>query len=131
MALNRRQTARLEHALDADYRRLFDEVRRELASRDEQQYAELVNRDPADPGDASIADLLATLNLAEIDRHIAALRDIEATRARIRDGTYGRCVDCGQEIGYERLLAYPTAKRCLACQQLRERLYSHGGTPTL
>jgi RNA polymerase-binding transcription factor DksA len=31
------------------------------------------------------------------------------------------CVDCGASVGYERLEAYPTAKRCLACQQAHEK----------
>jgi RNA polymerase-binding transcription factor DksA len=28
----------------------------------------------------------------------------------------GRCVDCGQEIGQERLAALPMATRCIRCQ---------------
>ncbi|MGE5468629.1 MAG: TraR/DksA family transcriptional regulator [Ignavibacteria bacterium] len=131
MSLTRPQLSNLERELERNHDRLLEEVRNELAATDGQQYAELVNRDPTDPGDASMADLLATLNLAEIDRHIAALRDIEASRLRIREGSYGTCVDCGREIGFERLQAYPTAKRCLPCQQLHERIYASEGTPTL
>jgi RNA polymerase-binding transcription factor DksA len=131
VALTREQLQALEEAMDADYRRLLDEVRDELADRDEQQYSELVNGDPTDAGDASVADLLATLNLAGVDRHITALRDIEAARARIKDGSYGRCIECGRDIEYERLRAYPTAKRCRTDQELRERLYQRGSTPTM
>lgn len=131
MSLTRPQLSNLKRELERNHDRLLEEVRNELAATDSQQYAELVNRDPTDPGDASMADLLATLNLAEIDRHIAALRDIEASRLRIREGSYGTCVDCGREISFERLQAYPTAKRCLPCQQLHERLYAGEGTPTL
>jgi DnaK suppressor protein len=29
------------------------------------------------------------------------------------DGTYGTCVDCGEEIPVARLMAAPTARRCL------------------
>ena len=28
----------------------------------------------------------------------------------------GRCVDCGEEIGQERLMALPSAVRCVRCQ---------------
>lgn len=125
------QISRLRKQVDADYRRLLNEVSAELEASGNQQYAELVNRDPADPGDASVADLLANLSLSEIDRHIAEIRDIDEARSRMNDGTYGVCIDCGQEIAFERLLAYPTAKRCLPCQQLHERTYAGEGTPTL
>ena len=43
----------------------------------------------------------------------------------------GICIDCGDAVAYERLAAYPTAKRCLGCQQQRERTYAHQGTPRL
>ena len=39
----------------------------------------------------------------------------------IAAGRYGVCIDCGTAIDFKRLEAYPTAKRCIACQQRRER----------
>jgi DnaK suppressor protein len=41
--------------------------------------------------------------------------------ARIAAGRYGLCTDCGAEIGYARLQAFPTAKRCIGCQENREK----------
>ncbi len=32
-------------------------------------------------------------------------------------GSYGICLYCGKEIGFERLDAYPTAKLCIDCQK--------------
>jgi DnaK suppressor protein len=46
------------------------------------------------------------------------LQDIEVALARIADGSYGACIDCGGEIGRARLKADPTLKRCLPCQSL-------------
>jgi RNA polymerase-binding transcription factor DksA len=40
-----------------------------------------------------------------------------AALARIEDGTYGRCIDCGQPLPDERLEARPEAARCVADQQ--------------
>ena len=34
------------------------------------------------------------------------------------------CIDCGQPIPFARLEAYPTAKRCLRCQQIREATHA-------
>lgn len=58
------------------------------------------------------------------DQELHELQDISQARSRMQDGSYGLCADCGADIAVERLLAYPTAKRCLACQQLHERRHS-------
>ena len=55
------------------------------------------------------------------DQELHELLDITEARSRLTDNSYGLCVDCGAEIEVERLFAYPTAKRCLACQQPHER----------
>jgi RNA polymerase-binding protein DksA len=131
MALARTEVATLVGCLDRRYEELLEEVRDALEHSENQQYIELIGRVPADIGDQSVGDALADLNLAIIDRHIRELRDIEAARTRISDGTFGTCVGCGDDIGFARLLAYPTAKRCVACQRQRERTFAHEGTPTL
>jgi RNA polymerase-binding protein DksA len=129
--LSESQLAELARLLDTRYDSLLREVREELASSEDQQYVELIGRVPADSGDQSVADELADLNVAIVDRHVREMRDLDAARARTKDGTFGICVDCGECVGFERLRAYPTAKRCIACQQRREKAYAHGGTPTL
>ena len=42
---------------------------------------------------------------------------VEAALARIEDGSYGRCVDCGQPIPDPRLEVRPEAARCVADQE--------------
>ena len=39
---------------------------------------------------------------------------------RIRQGTFGECAECGNEIEPKRLEAIPSARYCLKCQELRE-----------
>jgi DnaK suppressor protein len=43
------------------------------------------------------------------------LEAIDAALTRLADGSYGRCVDCGTEIGPARLEARPEASRCITC----------------
>ncbi len=131
MALTKSELSNLGEQLDKRYASLLEEVRDALEHSENQQYVELIGRVPADIGDQSVGDALADLNLAIIDRHIQELRDIEAAKARLAGRTFGICIGCGEDIGYDRLLAYPTAKRCVICQQQQERTYAHGGTPTL
>ena len=48
-------------------------------------------------------------------------RRIRTALARIDNGDYGDCLDCGEPIGAGRLHADPAAELCLACAQQRER----------
>ena len=131
MISTKAQMSQLKAKLDQRHAALLEEVRDELEASENQQYIEMINASPTDIADESAGDMLADLNLAIIDRHVRDIRDIEAARARIKDGSYGICIDCGDEIGFERLAAYPTAKRCVVCQRQREKTYAHEGTPTL
>jgi len=75
----------------------------------------------SDGGDKAALDLTAHLDLAEASRDIEELRQIEAAQARIADGSFGICVDCGKAIALERLRVNPTATRCIPCQTEYER----------
>ncbi|MBU3652202.1 MAG: TraR/DksA family transcriptional regulator [Limnohabitans sp.] len=56
-----------------------------------------------------------------IDEHESAeLNAVQAALVRVREGTYGECVDCGQTISLARLQATPEAERCVPCQTQRE-----------
>lgn len=125
------QIAKIRSVLNARRRALLDEVRESLENTENQQYVEIVGRAPTEAGDASVSDELADLNLSMLDRHIAELREIDAAEQRLRDGTYGDCTECGGEIGIERLLAQPTAARCVRCQERYEKTHATQSTPTL
>lgn len=44
------------------------------------------------------------------------LRDIIAALEKMEKGTYGICIECGEEIEIERLRANPSARRCIKCK---------------
>ena len=48
------------------------------------------------------------------------LSDINEALKRILDGTYGKCVDCGNDIPEARLEVMPSTLRCLDCQRQNE-----------
>lgn len=63
-------------------------------------------------------------NVVDEDREEASLEVVDAQRervvaalARVEDGSYGRCIDCGRELPDERLEALPEAERCIEDQQ--------------
>ena len=48
------------------------------------------------------------------------LAQIAAALTALREGEYGECRDCGEDIGFRRLSARPETPFCLACQSRRE-----------
>lgn len=46
-----------------------------------------------------------------------SLRDVDDALAKIDEGTYGVCEDCGREIPTDRLEALPQARLCISCQE--------------
>lgn len=112
MALNRRQLIELA--------RLIEERRAALAA----EVHEDVERTRDVPREAPYGSVeLTDLSQAEVTRDLTELRGLEAARARLGDGSYGLCVDCGADIPFERLRAQPAATRCLGCQERHERTY--------
>jgi DnaK suppressor protein len=130
-ALNRSQIDELVMQLKRDYQTLLGEVREELENSGNQHRIDILNSEPGDSGDESLATSLVDLNLTTLDRHIQAIQDIESTVQRVKNGEYGVCIDCGDDIAFNRLHAYPTAKRCVVCQEKRERLYAREGNSSM
>ncbi len=131
MTLTDTELSSLAERLQERHRIMLAVVREEIEQSDAREYGKLIGALPGDVGDQSVADTLADLNISIADRHITQLRAVEAALLRIRNGTYGTCIDCGAEIGFERLSAYPTAERCIQDQDRVERTYAHESTPTL
>jgi DnaK suppressor protein len=49
------------------------------------------------------------------------LRLIAEALERLQGGSFGECVNCGQEIQAKRLEAIPWARYCIKCQELQEQ----------
>ena len=50
----------------------------------------------------------------------ARLREINDAQDRLIEGVYGRCMDCGTDIGRKRLTADPAICLCIDCQRNAE-----------
>ena len=78
----------------------------------------------ADPTDRATLESDRNFLLRMRDRERKLLGKIDEAFARIEDGSYGRCEECGREIGLERLRARPVTTLCIDCkssQEARER----------
>lgn len=124
------QLAQLKARLQQRYLGLREEVRDELERSGDQRYIDLAGS-VADPGDESVADMLVDVDAALVDRQVNEMREVEVALKRLADLNFGDCIECGGEIGFERLMAYPTAQRCVRCQVLHEKTYAHENNPSL
>lgn len=70
--------------------------------------------------DWTTADVDADNLIARAERDAKELTETDAALEKITEGSYGVCESCGEAIGYARLLAYPSARRCLSCQKSAE-----------
>jgi DnaK suppressor protein len=111
----------------------YDELRQMLQERQAELVAEVqgkirgVRADGAekphevmDQGEASEVDIQEDIELALIQMKAETLNKINEALARLEDGRYGTCFECGDEIAGARLRALPFAVRCKDCEEARE-----------
>lgn len=120
--LDARQVERLRGVMLARSRQLRDEIRQTLLKSDAEHYLAIADQ-VRDLEDESFADLIVDVSLAEIDRDLEELREIDAAMLRVNDGSYGICEACERPIETRRLEVAPQAKRCIDCQTLHERTH--------
>lgn len=124
--LNKQQIDHLRDLMGKRWAREFSEIRSLLAGMDEQRQRVALGERAADTSDEALLDTLSAIDEALVEHNLQDVRDIVAARQRIAVQTYGKCTDCGIDIGYDRLLAYPTAKRCIDCQREHEHRKARG-----
>lgn len=115
--LTQQQIKHLSELMDVRFAREIEEIR----AVSERTRGERDEGIPADWIDAALVEATLAADDAVFNQDVQDVRDIKAARERLSAGTYGICTDCGAPIAYERLLAYPTAKRCIHCQRLHEQ----------
>ncbi len=111
----------------------IEKIKKELFERKNQVEKELKNITEKDTGEkgeprAKFPDIGSkpeenAMEIGEYTTNIATekvlestLRDINNALKRMKDGTYGICKYCGEEIGEKRMLARPVASACVECK---------------
>jgi DnaK suppressor protein len=110
-----------------ELRRILQERRREMMTEVHSKIRDVRTEAAAAPGHAvgdaaetSEADIQDDIEFALIQMKAETLNKIEEALARLEDGTYGNCFECGEEIAQQRLRALPFAVRCKSCEEARE-----------
>ena len=104
---NRQETARL-------LQQRLDELLGRVARAEDERRVPLSADFDEQASDIEAQDALAALE----EVALAEIRQLKAALQRVRQGSYGICDSCGEDIPPRRLTAVPTASRCVDCADL-------------
>ncbi len=105
------------------FRKLLEGRQRDILNESERAVGTMNNETEeayADPTDRAALESDRNFLLRMRDRERKLLTKITEAFARIEDGSYGQCEECGGEIGIERLKARPVTTLCIACKSAQE-----------
>ena len=119
--LEQKQVDHLATMMDERWAREFREIRSLFSAMDEDRQRITLGESLEEATDDALLVKLSAVDDPLIRQNLQDVRDIIGARQRIAAGKYGECIDCGADIAYERLIAYPTAKRCIGCQREHEK----------
>ena len=76
--------------------------------------------DTADPLDRASKECAQNSTVRIRDRESRLIKKIKLTLAKIKDGEFGICEECGEDIPLARLKARPVAAHCIQCKTKME-----------
>jgi len=98
------------------FKDLLLEKKEELQRRIEQRRGEIVlQREPDDEGAQALHSVINDLAMANMEREVRTLAEIELSLRRIEAGEYGYCGSCETKIPEARLKALPWTRLCVEC----------------
>jgi DnaK suppressor protein len=107
---------RSKHSEYDSLKNLLLNQRDELNHRIQQRRQELVvEQEPDDEVGLALRNSSAGMAIANIERELRTLAEIELSLRRIETGDYGVCGLCGEKIPLTRLKAIPWTRCCVDC----------------
>jgi DnaK suppressor protein len=106
------------------YRRLLEEKKASLSAelvKTRSAEEETTEESTQDIADRAVSSYTREFLYSLTDSERVTLLQIDSALARIEEGTYGQCVNCGAPMIEKRLVAVPWTPYCLACQELAEK----------
>jgi DnaK suppressor protein len=103
------------------FRKLLDEKMAELLAEADRTVDVMNEKENfPDPTDRASLESNRNFTLRIRDRERKLIGKIKEAIERIDDGSYGKCEECGEKIGLERLKARPVTTLCIDCKSLQE-----------
>src|SRR5215469_2018012 len=119
---------RMAHSRYTELKKMLEARRRELQAevqgkmrgvREEGTWGGKLN-EVLDAVESAEADIQEDIEFALVQMKSETLNKINDALARLEQGDYGYCFDCGEEVGEKRLRALPFAVRCKDCEEAKE-----------
>ena len=124
--LSPQQRSAIEGLLTRRIQILRNEIEEALRDSEHEHHVQLAN-EVHDRGEESFADLLDDISDITLQHHVNELKDYQLALEKIESKAFGECADCGDEVGFERLKAFPAAQRCIKCKTTLEEKQKTGG----
>ena len=74
-----------------------------------------------DDTDHASAETVASIDNSLQERKTQELAKVKAAIKKLKNGTYGMCEECGEDIAEARLLAIPDAELCIFCAEVAHK----------
>src|SRR5688572_13446499 len=116
-AARRRRFLGLKTMLEGRRRELAEDVHGRIR---DARAEDATQRQSIDQGEVSDLDTQDEIEFALLQMKAETLNRIDTALRRLDEGSYGNCVECGNEIAEARLRALPFAVRCKDCEEALE-----------
>ena len=92
-----------------------------LATKSEQDGREADEDPTQDIADKAANSYTKEFLFHQSDEHRRLLQLVNEALERMKEGTYGQCVACQEEVQQKRLEAVPWARHCIECQEKQDQ----------
>ena len=116
-AARKRRAIELKTMLESRRRELAEDVQDRIR---DARAEDVTQRQSVDQGEISELDTQDEIEFALLQMKAGTLNRIDAALRRLDEGSYGNCIQCGDEIAEARLRALPFAVRCKGCEEALE-----------
>lgn len=105
------------------FKKIFEEQHRNLLFNDRivREDFSVNDDDRMDELDQASTDIEQSMRMRLCNRETLYVKKVEEALARIDEGTFGECLECGEDIELKRLEARPTATLCVNCKEDQEK----------
>jgi DnaK suppressor protein len=116
-AARKRRAIELKTMLEGRRRELAEDVQERIR---DARAEDVTQRQSVDQGEVSELDTQDEIEFALLQMKADTLNRIDAALRRLDEGSYGDCIQCGDDIAEARLRALPFAVRCKGCEEALE-----------
>lgn len=116
MSLNEKDLKKFEEILTEQKNRLEEELKRIAKPTSKEGDYETTYNNIGDDMDENASEVEEYVDNAALESNLEdQLKEINKSLEEITAGTYGICETCGEDISVDRLIANPSAKKCMQC----------------